>query len=239
MPVDEETRRKIVKLYLNEHKTIRDISKLSKKSSRDIIAVLRNTAHEGKEEVNDKTCGNDARDLDQGNGDTAQECNHFPLNTKGYILFSEGKSLLEVALKLKLSEEDAAKYYMEYLRLVRLLGLSLTFKELGSARGVSYFSKLSNIATAEQLTVEEVIHLLWIVKNNPLWYVEARIEEVKRMLFFLESELEERKDELFHYNEKIEQAKLILNGWEKARKELREEVRRIYDEKQTIQNLVY
>ena len=67
MPVDEETRRKIVELYFNEHKTIRDISKLSKKSSRDIIAVLRNTAQEG----NDKTCGNDARELDQENGDTA------------------------------------------------------------------------------------------------------------------------------------------------------------------------
>ena len=38
MPVDEETRRKIVELYLIEHKTIRDISKLSKKSSRDIVA---------------------------------------------------------------------------------------------------------------------------------------------------------------------------------------------------------
>ena len=91
----------------------------------------------------------------------------------------------------------------------------------------------------EQITVEEVIRLLRIVKNNPLWYVEARIEEVKKMLFCLEAELEEQKNVLFHYNEKIEQAKLILNGWEKARKEIREEVRRIYDEKQTIQNLVY
>lgn len=59
------------------------------------------------------------------------------------------------------------------------------------------------------------------------------------MLLCLEVELEEQKNVLFHYNEKIEQAKLILNGWEKARKELREEVRQIYDEKRTIQNLVY
>ena len=39
---------------------------------------------------------------------------------------------------------------MEYLRLVQLPGLPLTFKELGSTRAVSYFSKLSNIAVAEQ-----------------------------------------------------------------------------------------
>ena len=126
---------------------------------------------------------------------------------------------------------------MEYLRLVQLPGLPLTFKELGSTRAVSYFSKLSNIAVAEQLTVEEVIRLLRIVKNNALWYVEARIEEVNNMLFF-RIRVEEQKSVLFHYNEKIEQAKLILNGWEKASKELREEIRRIYDEKQIIQNLV-
>ena len=87
--------------------------------------------------------------------------------------------------------------------------------------------------------MEEVIRLLRIVKNNPLWYVEARIEEVKKMLNCLEVELEEQKNTLFCYNEKIESAKQILIGWEKASKELREEVRRIYDEKQTLQNLVY
>ena len=156
---------------------------------------------------------------------------------KTYSLFAQGKRPVEVLKELRLSETETTKYYMEYLRLVQLPGLPLTFKELGSARAVSYFSKLSNIATAQQLTVEEVIRLLRIVKYNPLSYVEARIEEVKRMLFCLESELEERKNVLFHYNEKIEQAKLNFDGWEKARTELREEVRRIYDEKQKIQNL--
>jgi len=44
---------------------------------------------------------------------------------------------------------------------------------------------------------------------------------------------------LFCYNEKIESAKQILKGWENASKELREEVRIIYDEKHAIQKLVY
>ena len=72
----------------------------------------------------------------------------------------------------------------------------------------------------DRLTVEEVIRLLRIVKNNPLWYVEARIEEVKKMLNCLEAELEEQKNTLFCYNEKIESAKQILIGWEKASKNL-------------------
>ena len=82
-----------------------------------------------------------------------------------------------------------------------------------------------------------MILLLKIVKNNPLFHVEARIEEIKKMLLCQESELEEQKNTLSCYNAKIDSAKLILNGWE-TYKELREEVIRIYDEKRAIQNLV-
>ena len=227
MAIDEETKRKIIDLYSNQHKTIREITRITKKSSRDITAILK----ERKQESRTQTCEVD--DKHQGQNSIEE-----PLNAKAYRLFSQGKSPLEVLKELKLSEIETTKYYMEYLKLVELPGLSLTFKELGSARAISYFSKLSNIAAAEQLTVEEVILLLKIVKNNPLFHVEARIEEIKKMLLCQESELEEQKNTLSCYNAKIDSAKLILNGWERAYKELREEVIRIYDEKRAIQNLV-
>jgi hypothetical protein len=76
-------------------------------------------------------------------------------------------------------------------------------------------------------------------KNNPLFHVEARIEEIKKMRLCLESELEEQKNMLFCYNEKIDSAKLILKGWNIACKEIREEVIRIYNEKQILENLVH
>lgn len=84
-----------------------------------------------------------------------------------------------------------------------------------------------------------MIRLLRIVKNNPLFYVEARIEEIKKMLLCLESELEEQKNMLISYNEKIDSAKLILKGWNIACIEIREEVIRIYNEKQILENLVH
>ena len=214
-------------LYSSQHKTIRQITKITRKSSRDITAILKE--RDGKSRTK-------AYEVDEKNQglDSIEE----PLNAKAYRLFAQEKPPLEVLKELRLSETETTKYYMEYLRLVQLPGLTLTLKELGSARAISYFSKLSNIAAAEQLTVEEVIRLLRIVKNNPLFYVEARIEEIKKMRLCLESELEEQKNMLFCYNAKIDSAKLILKGWNISCKEIREEVIRIYDEKRAIQNLV-
>ena len=206
-------------LYSSQHKTIRQITKITRKSSRDITAILKERNRKSRTQ---------AYEVDEKNQglDSIEE----PLNAKAYRLFSQGKSPLQVLEELRISETETTKYYMEYLRLSQLPGLSLTFKELGSVRAVSYFSKLSNIAAAEQLTVEEVIRLLRIVKNNPLFCVEARIEEIKKMRLCLESELEEQKNMLFCYNEKIDSAKLILKGWNIACKEIREEVIRIYSD---------
>ena len=228
MVIDEETRRTIIDLYSGQHKTIRQITKITRKSSRDITAILKERNRKSRTQ---------AYEVDEKNQglDSIEE----PLNVKAYRLFSQEKNPLDVLKELRLLETDATKYYMEYLRLSQLPGLSLTFKELGSVRAVSYFSKLSNIAAAEQLTVEEVICLLRIVKNNPLFCVEARIEEIKKMRLCLESELEEQKNMLFCYNEKIDSAKLILKGWNIACKEIREEVIRIYNEKQILENLVH
>jgi hypothetical protein len=169
-------------LYSNQHKTIRQITKITRKSSRDIAAILKE--RNGKSRTQ-------AYQVDEKNQglDSIEE----PMNAKAYHLFSQGKNA-EVIKELRLSETDATKYYMEYLRLSQVPGLSLTFKELGSVRTVSYFSKLSNIAAAVQLTMEEVIRLLKIVKNNPLFCVEARIEEIKKMRLCLEIRIRRTKE---------------------------------------------
>lgn len=100
-----------------------------------------------------------------------------PLHVKAFDLYSQGKSPVEVLKVLRLSEIETTKYYMEYLRLTRLPGLSLTYEKLGSVHAVSFFAKLSNIAVAEGLTVEEVIRLLKIVEHNPLSYCHCSLPE--------------------------------------------------------------
>jgi hypothetical protein len=59
------------------------------------------------------------------------------------------------------------------------------------------------------------------------------------MRLCLESELEEQKNMLSCYNTKIDSAKVILKHWNIACKEVREEVIRLHDEKQILENLVH
>ena len=49
MLVDPETKRRIIELSLNEHKTIREITRITKKSSRDIISDLKKSENQEKE----------------------------------------------------------------------------------------------------------------------------------------------------------------------------------------------
>ena len=112
MKIDEETRRTIIDLYSSQHKTIRQITKITRKSSRDITAILKERNRKSRTQ---------AYEVDEKNQglDSIEE----PLNAKAYRLFSQGKNPVEVLKELRLSETDATKYYMEYLRLSQLPGL--------------------------------------------------------------------------------------------------------------------
>ena len=59
------TKGRIIDFYFNEHKSIREIAKITKKSSRDITPVLRNSEYKGKDQGNEKTDGSNARQLSQ------------------------------------------------------------------------------------------------------------------------------------------------------------------------------
>jgi hypothetical protein len=89
MIVDEETKRRIIDLHSNERITIREIAKIVKKSSRDIIAVLKVSEKKEKGEENIDIQGKNLPATKKEKGDTEYD---LPLNIKAYKLLSERKS---------------------------------------------------------------------------------------------------------------------------------------------------
>src|SRR5215203_5922714 len=108
----QEKERLVIDLY-NQNKTYREIAKEVRICPRDIGTILKKASGEREE-----------------NQDKEQSSSLSP-STKAYQLFSEGKSLIEVAIGLDLSESETTKYYEEYLNLSQMHELGMVYKEIG------------------------------------------------------------------------------------------------------------
>ena len=73
---------------------------------------------------------------------------------KTYKLFSEGKTPVEVAIQLNLSEKEATRYYTEYWKLKRLYGLYHIYQE--SKGNLSYIMKLCTLAKRHGITADNI-----------------------------------------------------------------------------------
>jgi len=110
MAIDIETKREVIELYFNQHKNIREVAKLVQKSSRDVVAVVK----EHKQKLRPSESSIHVEDkINQQIEDSVDP----PANIKAYELFTKGLTPLQGALELKLSEVDTTRYYAEYIRL--------------------------------------------------------------------------------------------------------------------------
>ena len=122
---------RVFELY-DQGKNTREIAKELRMSLRDIGFILK------KGQVNHGI----VTIMDDGNNSNNNN-NNKPLNekaTQAYKLFSEGKTPVEVAIQLNLSEKEATRFYTEYWRLKRLYSLYHIYQE--SKGNLSYILKL-------------------------------------------------------------------------------------------------
>jgi hypothetical protein len=237
MAIHQPTKNKIIDLYFKQHLPIREIAKITKKSSRDIILVLRTHEPQEKEEEVRKIENNNTKEPERKEETLDKDDKDLAPYTKAYKLFSEGKRPIQVALILKLPEAEVTKYYIEYLRLTQLPDLPLIFKELG-VKDISVFLILTQKALAENLKTDEVLNLLKL-GNDKLPKLEDRIEKMQVKYDILKYEVEDHEDLLYRYNEKIASAKLIIQQLKKSSQEIKIEFLNIYNENQRLHKLTY
>src|SRR5215207_1342934 len=154
MAIDIETKRKIIELYFTQRKNIREVAKEVQKSSRDVVAVVK----EHKQKLQSSELSIHAED--NVNQQIEEDYMESPINVKAYELFTKGLTPLQVASELELSEEDATRYYAEYLRLKKLPNLGYLLERLRVPEKISAFIELTNLALAEHITAKEVLQLL-------------------------------------------------------------------------------
>jgi DNA repair exonuclease SbcCD ATPase subunit len=122
----------------NQGKTIRDIAKELRMSFRDIGATLKKASGEMEEK----------RDIKESLSPSSQ----------AYRLFSKGKTPIEVAISLNLSEAETSEYYEEYLKLKQMDELKTVYDEIGD--GIVHFLKLYRLSKSAHMSPEHVVNLL-------------------------------------------------------------------------------
>lgn len=219
----QEKERLVIDFY-NQGKTIRDIAKELRMSFRDIGAILKKAFGEMEEK----------REIKES----------LSPSTQAYRLFSKGKTSIDVAISLNLSEAETSQYYEEYLKLKQTDELKTVYDEIGS--DIMHFLKLYRLSKIARMSSEHVINLLQI-SNEYLPLLEHRhrrltkeidsMELEKQKLQYLGNQVrvltkvsDKYKNEIKNLQEEKTRLETLLkefgnsNGYRKIRKAAEEEV---------------
>src|SRR5204863_9205013 len=148
--------RLVLDLY-NQGKNTREIAQEARISFSAIGAILKKAEEEkGAEE---------------------QQGQKMSLSSQAYKLFSERRTLAQVAIALNLREPDVTKFYMEYCKLTQLESFCRIYDKIKD--DIHHFVNLYILCKVARMDTQEVIKLLTIA-NNDLPSVEYRYEKLKR-----------------------------------------------------------
>jgi hypothetical protein len=168
----QEKEKLVIELY-NQGKTIREIAKELRISFRDIGAILRKASGEKEKNQN------------------KEQSSLLSPSAQAYRLYSEGKTPLEVAIALDITESETIKYYEEYLELKQMHDLKVAYDEIGS--DIVQFLKLYKLSKVAHMNPEHVITLLQMC-NEYLPLLEKKRKRLTKEIDFLESEKQKLRD---------------------------------------------
>jgi hypothetical protein len=234
MAVDIETKRKVIELYFIQHKNIREVAREVQKSSRDVVAVVK----EHKQKLQPSQMS--AYGRDNVNQQKEEDSIDPPVNVKAYKLFTKGLTPLQVASELKLSEKDTTRYYEEYLRLKRLPNLGYLLERLRVPEKISAFIELTNLVLAEHITAKEVLQLLKMANSrvDGMYNIKQNIEKHRRLIVFLRKTKHEEQLEHTAIHDKISSANGMLKQLNLSLKVKKEELAIILDKKIKYERMV-
>jgi transposase len=237
----EEKEKRVIDLYYNQGKTYHEIVKELKVSPNYVSAVLK------KHEEEENAAAVTKIKHEQQENKTSKEVASFKL-------FSEGKNTIEVAIDLKLSEDEVTQFYKGFLKLKGLYKFGIIYEKHG--HHVPRLLKLCIEAEKEGVDIEQLVKLAKLADgNNPLglsqleklrqWHLsqlhemeterremetqlhrmKAEKEKYENVLFLLKSEISTLKDQREDYRKSCERERLELEKLKKEKESIEESLR--------------
>jgi predicted transcriptional regulator len=216
-----QEKEKLVLEQYNQGKTIRDIAKELRMSFRDIGAILKKASAEENE-----------------NGQTTDKMEkHHPLSisVRSYKLFSEGKTLVDVAVSLNLTQPEVTQFYREYLDLMKLQCLNKVYEDLGDDIGA--FLKLYALCTSAGYDKKHVVELLKMADDN-LQGFEYRYKLLKEEADDLEHRKAKLQKDITNQEKEIGALKKIQNYYQRTSNHESRKLSILQNKRTQLQNLV-
>ena len=167
----EEREESVIALY-KEGKTTREIAKLMRMSLRDIGATLK------KEKLQ----------ADQERGYTEVDTEPKSPESKALKMFSEGKSPLDVAIKLDLDAGTVRAMYYHYWELKGKYELAQIYDELGGSNNLISLIKIHKIFKDLGMNEHDMIKVLELAKHNELERLQWKAEYLRNEIFILQDQ---------------------------------------------------
>jgi DNA-binding CsgD family transcriptional regulator len=180
----EEKERRVIDLY-SQGKTYRQIAEEVRISPNDIHAILKKKEEEEK----------------NNNAVTNNQKQRQELSSRAYELFSKGKTSVEVAIALNLTEPKVSKMYRGYWKLRRLDKLIIIHKETNGKLWI-VLKLYKELIKKRRMSIDQVINSVEIAIHK-LPYMETlyrqakdEAEKMQRTIQRLANDIEERKNKI-------------------------------------------
>jgi DNA-binding Lrp family transcriptional regulator len=188
-----EKEKRVIELF-EQNKTYREIAQEVHMSPNDISNVVKRYTGEAVQL--------------QTNVKPEQQLKQKTIDTRAFILFEAGCTLLQVSIELNLKSEDITRLYKEYCDLKGLHGLSKVYEELG--KDITPFIKFYHKTKNAGLDSRRVVDALNIVEQIP--YIEDQHRTLLDDINVLDSKKKRCEDELYYLNNQKALATQTLNA---------------------------
>ena len=227
-----EKEKLVIDLYYNQRKNVRQIAQEARMSFRDIATILKKINDDGSGNGNGigvVTKDNQQQQIGNGSSQSNQK------STQAYKLFSKGKTPVEVAIQLGLSEKQATRYCREYWELKGLHELTLLYEERKDH--LPSFLRLHNIMQRQEIDDEKhIANVLKYSKEIPnlkkYWEnLQSNNHNLKRQNQELERDLQARKKQMLDLTE-------VENMHRRNVDTLQDDIDRLLNERRQLQQFV-
>jgi hypothetical protein len=157
------------------------------------------------------------------------------LSSQAYKLFSERRTMAQVAIALNLREPEVTKFFIEYCKLTQLDSFCRIYDKIKD--DIYPFLRLYTLSKVARMGAQQVVRLLTIA-NDDLPSVEYRYEKLKREVASLEGDKRNSAMILQELSDEISYLRNTLEQHESACKELRLELDNLNREYRALKELV-